>query len=226
MARHGNSRHLNRLAASTYARVSRKTTKYLAKPMPGRHALSRSIALYVVVRDKLGFAANANEARKAIKTGGIMVNGRRVSNDRYPVGLGDTVTLVQSKETYTVGVGKGGDIKVEKAGEKAQRTLKVIGKYLSRGSKPMLRLYDGSTVQAAKETRVNDSVVLDSSKVKSVIKLENGARCIVIKGTHASETGVVKEIKKGGATSVAAVKIEGQAGTFETPIENVMAIGA
>ncbi len=226
MARHGNSRHLTRLASSMYARVSRKTTKYLAKPSAGRHSLERSIALVVLLRDKLSLAANAGEARRVIKSGGVEVNGRKVSDDKYPLGFGDVVKLVQTGESYAVGVGKHGDIKLEKAGKEHGRTLKVVGKYLASGKKVMLRLYDGSTVPGESSTRVNDSVVLEGSKVKSVLKMSNGAKCIVIKGAHTSETGVIKELKAGGATSVAAAKIEGDGSTFETPVENIMVIGA
>ncbi len=227
MARHGNSRHLNRLATSTYARVNRKTTKYLAKPSAGRHTLERSIALVVLLRDKLALASNAGEARKVIKSGSVEVNGRRVTDDRYPVGFGDVVKLVQTGEAYVIGVGKGGDIKLDKAAGKEQgRTIKIIGKYVSRGRKVMLRLYDGTTVPGDAAAKVNDSVLIEGGKIKSVLKFESGAKLIVVKGAHASETGTLKEIKAGSATSVAAVMIESKGGTFETPVENVMVVGA
>jgi small subunit ribosomal protein S4e len=228
MARHGNSRHLNRLASSMYPRVSRKTEKYLAKPSPGRHKLERSIALYVILRDKFGFAANANEARKSIKRGEVLINGKAVKDDKYPVGFGDVLTLVQPKEAYSVSIGRYGDIKLEKLEGKEQhsRTLKVVGKYLSKGSKVMLRLYDGSALPGSKEVKVNDSVILSGGKIKSVLKFESGAKCLIVKGTHASETGVIKEIKAGSATNVAAVKVEGSGGSFETPADNVMVVGA
>ncbi|MDE1855255.1 MAG: hypothetical protein KGH57_02985 [Candidatus Micrarchaeota archaeon] len=225
MARHGNSRHLNRLASSTYARVSRKTTKYLAKPAPGRHRLARSVALLVLLRDKLGVSANASEARKIIKSGNVEVNGRKVSKDRYPIGFGDVLVLTQTKEVYTVGVGKNGDIKLEKA-KAHDRTLKVIGKYLAPGKKVMLRLYDGSVAAGEGSTRVNDSVVVSEGKVKAVLKMVSGAKCLVMDGAHASETGIIREIKNGSATSVASVKVESQGATFETPVQNVMVVGA
>jgi small subunit ribosomal protein S4e len=224
MARHGNSRHLNRLASSRYAKLSKKTAKYLAKPAPGRHKLLRSVALLALLRDKLGVAANASEARKIIKGGGVQVNGRRVSDDRYPVGFGDVVELVQTKEAYAVGVGKGGVIRIEKA-KAHDRTLKVVGKYLARGKKVMLRLYDGSAVAGDEGVKVNDSVVLSGGKVKAVLRFVSGARCIVIDGAHASEAGVIREIKAGNATTVAEVKVESGGAIFETPADNVMVVG-
>ncbi|MDE1873842.1 MAG: hypothetical protein KGI04_01850 [Candidatus Micrarchaeota archaeon] len=227
MARHGNSRHLNRLASSTYPRVSKKISKYIAKPAAGRHALGRSIALVVLVRDKLGLAATAGEVRKIINAGGVQVNGRLAVDDRYPLGFGDVVTFAGSKESYSIGIDKAGNIKLDKAsGRAGSRTLKVVGKYVGRGNKVMLRLYDGSTVKGEAATKVNDSVVLNEKGIGSVLKFEKGARCLVIAGTHASERGVIKEVKQGNATSLASVKIEGEGGAFETSAENIMVIGA
>ena len=57
MASKGSSRHIKRLAVGQYPKVSRKTSTYLAKPRPGRHNLENSVALLVVLRDKLGIAA-------------------------------------------------------------------------------------------------------------------------------------------------------------------------
>lgn len=227
MAGHGNSRHLTRLAASRYPRVHRKESQYLAKPTLGRHKLYRSVALLVVLRDKLGLAANANEARKAIKTGNIEVNGKIVKDDKFSIGFGDTIKIVPSKETFKIGVAKYADIRIEKVGEKqGERVLKVVGKYLAGKGRVMIRLYDGSTISGSKEVKVNDSVMVTEGKVKEVLKFAHGSKCLVVEGTHASESGVIKEIKKGTATSVASVKIEGKEGTFETPVENIMVVSA
>ncbi len=227
MARHGNSRHLNRLASSKYPRVSKKTAKYLVKPRAGRHSLERSVALLVILRDKLGLAANSREASRMIKAGNLEVNESKVRDSRYPVGFGDIIKIAQTKETYRIEIGKHSDIKIAKVeGKDSARTLKVIGKYLSQGNKLMLRLYDGSTMQGTKDAGVNDSVIIEKGKMKSLLKLAKGAKCLVVKGAHASETGVIKEITKGSATGVAAIRIDGESGEFETPVDNVMVVGA
>ena len=76
MARHGNSRHMKRIASGSYPKISRKTSTYIAKPAPGRHTLTRSIALLVILRDKLLLTANKSEAKKVLNSGNIEVNGR------------------------------------------------------------------------------------------------------------------------------------------------------
>lgn len=227
MASHGNSRHLKRIAASSYQRIDRKVSTYIAKPAPGRHKLGRSVALLVILRDKLGIVANKVEAKKVLKSGGVEVNGKIVRDEKYAIGFGDVVRLVQPNESYSISVAKGAEIKIEKiSGKEIARTLKVIGKYLAKGKRVMIRLYDGSALPATKEVMVNDSVVLSGNKVKEVLKLQQGAKCLVMKGAHASETGVVNEIRKGSAASAAMVKIENGGRMFETTLENIMVVGA
>jgi small subunit ribosomal protein S4e len=182
----------------------------------------------VILRDKLMITANRNEAKKALKTGKIEVNGKIVRSEKFPVGLGDIVRIALTGESYRVSIAKGAVIKLDKLHAKdTDRTLKVIGKYLAAGKKTMFRLHDGSAVNAGKEeARVNDSVVLSGAKIKDVLKFEKGAKCFVIKGAHASQGGTVSEIKKGSATSNAMVKIDGDGGSFETIVDNVMVVGA
>jgi ribosomal protein S4E len=217
---------MNRLASSGYAQISRKVSKYVAKPDAGRHNLQRSIALMIILRDKLGLAANKVEAKRAIKAGNVEVNGRIVKSEKYPVGFGDVIKIVQSNELYRVGLTNKAAIKLEKIeGKESNRLLKVVGKYISKNSKLMIRLYDGSTIAGSTEINTNDSVVISGKKIESVLKFKEGAKCLVMKGSHTSEQGVIKEIKKGSATSMAAVKIESGSGSFETPVENIMVVG-
>lgn len=227
MASKGSSRHIKRLAVGQYPKVSRKTSTYLAKPRAGRHDLANSVALLVVLRDKLGMAANSREAKRIIVAGHVEVNGKRVVDEKYPVGFGDVIRLGPKGESYSVGVGKKGAISVEKAAKEAEkRTLKVVGKYVVKKNKIMARLLDGTVLEANKEVKVNDSVVLEKGAIKKTLKFEEGAKCLVIKGTHSSETGTIKEISKGTAVRAQTVKVESGASAFETLADNVMIVGA
>ncbi len=227
MARHGNSRHVKRLAASGYSKPARKASTYLVKPNPGRHSLEDSVALLALVRDKFGIAANAAEARKIIGRGMVEVNGAKVTEPRYPVGFGDTITLAGSGESYSIGIARHGVIGVEKLeGKKGSRMLKVIGRYLARGGSQMLRLHDGSVMKDGKGAGVNDTVVLSGNGIEKVLKFEEGAQCLVISGTHAAERGSIAEIKKGNASSPATVTVQSGSGQFKTLVGNVMVVGA
>jgi small subunit ribosomal protein S4e len=225
MSNKGNNRHVKRLASSRYIKVQRKTSKYVSKQHPGRYTYETSIALITVLKEKAMVVENTAEASSALKRGAIKVNGKIVKDPRYPVGFGDIIRVEHANENYKIDVEKKGAVKVVKTGSNAERVLKVTGKYLAKGDKVMLRLYDGTTISGKSDIKVNDSVLLDGNKVSSVIKMEQGAKCFVINGAHASESGTIKEIKQGSATRDATVTIESGSSTFDTLLDNIMVLG-
>ena len=163
-----------------------------------------------------------------INAGSVEVNGKAVNSLKYPLGFGDVIYFKQSNEHYRIGVGKKGAIAVEKeSAEKAKEHIfKVIGKYLAKGNREMIRLYNGTVVPSVKDVRVNDSVRIKDGKIDGVIRLEKGARCLVIRGVHASESGTISDIRQGTALRGAIVEIESPEGKKQTLLDNVMAVGA
>lgn len=224
MASKGNKRHIKRIAASGYAGVSRKEEPYLIKPNAGRYRLSRSVALLVALREKLGIVSTGKEARRIIKLGHIEVNGRVIKDGRYPLGLNDVLSVKQTGKSYVIHANRNGVVTLEEPKDPGERILKVINKYTTKGNKQMIRLYDGS-VAANSDARPNDSVVLKGGKIEKVLRLETGANCLVIEGTHTSQTGKLMELRKGSATTNATVKIGSNGEAFETLLENIMVVG-
>ena len=224
MASKGNKRHIKRIAASGYAGVSRKKEPYLIKPNAGRYRLSRSIALLVVLREKLGIASTGKEARKIIRLGHVEVNGKVIKDERYPLGLNDVLHIKQTGESYVIHANRNGVVTLEALKDSGKRILKVIDKYTAKGNKPMIRLYDGSAA-ANSEAKPNDSVVLKEGKIEKVLHLQPGAKCLVTEGTHTSQIGTLTELRKGSATTNATVMIDSNGEVFETLLENIMVVG-
>ncbi len=225
MASKGNTRHIRRLAATRYMKIGRKISKYVAKPLAGRHNSGSNIALVTVLKEKV-MEATTHEIRFVMNKGEVEVNGKAVREERYPVGFGDVIHLKPTAESYKVVSGKGGTFALEKAEHgKHKQAFKVIGKYTTRKGGVEIRLHDGRTVKADNKVRVNDSVVLGKNGVEKVIGLGAGAYCYVISGTHASESGRIKEITKGTMLRNPSVRIEGSSGEFETLVRNIMVTG-
>ncbi|MDE1851094.1 MAG: hypothetical protein KGH69_00180 [Candidatus Micrarchaeota archaeon] len=225
MASKGNNRHVKRIASNRYLHIERKVRKYVAKPNAGRHTGLSSISITTVLKEKLALAKNSFEASKALKGGSIEVNGKVVKDPRYPVGFGDIIHVKPAKESFVVSVGNKGAVELKKHSGKEEQAFKVIGKYLAKGKETMVRLHNGSVLKAGKEVKVNDSVTLKNGSIDKVMKLQEGASCLVIRGVHASEEGRIKSIKKGTATRPTTVEIEGKQGSTETLLDNVMVIG-
>lgn len=228
MGSKGNNRHIKRLASPRYFHVERKVSAYVIKPNAGRHTAGSSIALATVLKEKLQVTDNTKNTKRAVNAGSVEVNGKVVKDFRYPLGFGDIIHFKPGHENYVVGVGRKGAISVSKADSKeaAEQVFKVIGKYVSKGNKEMIRLYNGTVISSSKGVKVNDSVSIKDGKVKGVMKLEKGAKCLVIKGIHASESGTITEIKQGSALRGATVEIEGSSGKTETLLDNIMVVGA
>ncbi len=224
MANKGNNRHVKRLASGNYLKLHRKASAYVAKPASGRHSGSSSISLSTVLIEKLALAENAREARYAIKNGLVKVNGKAVSEERYPVGFSDVISVPDGGDSYLVGVGKRGAFSIEKLEKGMEVPFKVIGKYLARGGKQMIRLHNGRILAHSGDAKVNDSILLDAGKTGKVIRMEEGAKCYVLNGAHASESGTIKGIKPGSALRSPIVEIEGSSGSFETSMENIIAV--
>jgi small subunit ribosomal protein S4e len=221
MANKGGRRHINRLASSKYMKVGKKTSAYVTKPMPGRHTLDSSIALGTVLKEKLGIVNSISEAEAILRTGAVKVNGKAIKEQRYPVGFGDVIELVPSNKRYIINIDRFGAFAIEESTSK--QMFKVVGKYMAKNGKIMMRLNNGIILPAESGVKTNDTIELHEGK-KTVIKMEPGRKCLVITGTHASERGTIKEIKQGSAQRDPLVSIEGSTGMFETLLDNIMVI--
>jgi len=227
MSRKGGSSHIKRIAASSYLRINRKSRKFVTKPNPGRHTLEESIALIVFVKEKL-IEGTAREARKIIGSGAIYVNGKLIKDYRFPIGFGDVVYVKPDNAYYRIGASRYGSFSFKKIDEKEalSSTFKVVGKYTAKKGVLMLRLHNGSIIKSTKDANVNDSVIIRNGKIEDVLNFKEGAKCIVYKGIHSPETGVIKSIRKGAMLRDATLEIESGKNKFETVVENVMVVGA
>ncbi len=226
MSRKGNSRHVKRLAASQYAGAKRKEAAYLAKPTPGRHTLEQNATLLSIIRDMLHIANTEKEAELPVRAGSFKVNGRIVKDIKYPIGYGDVIQILPLGKFYGIGINKQGKITVKEVKEAQGRTAKIIGKYVAKGKKIMLRLNDGTVVGFEKPANVNDSVRISlDNKIDGILKLQEGARCEVFKGAHAAETGTITGLTNGTAQISAKARIKSSSGTFETLVENIIVTG-
>ena len=102
MGRKGESGHLKRKPAPKLWPIHRKEAVWTVKPTPGPHPAARSLPLALVVRDMLGFANTAKEARNIICSGKILVDGKIRKDDSYLVGLMDVISVPENNKSYRV----------------------------------------------------------------------------------------------------------------------------
>ncbi len=229
MAKIGGSSHLKRLAAPVYAPIARKTFVWLAKPMPGTHPAEESVALVTLVRDVLKLADNSREAKRAIRGGEILIDGRAVKRERFPVGLMDVVSIPKMGKHYRVSVDSHERAKLVEIPEAAAayKLCKVQRKGMAPGNRMQAGLHDGRNVAAENDLKVGDTLKLavPGQKVLGVMKLQPEARCLIVRGKHAGQIAIVMKIHARTSRRAPEVTMKSDGSEFITVRKYLFVVG-
>ena len=208
MGRKGESGHLKRKPAPKIWPIHRKEAVWTIMPKPGPHPLSRSLPLTLIVRDILGFAKTAKEAKNIISTGKIMVDGKKRHDEHFLVGLMDVISIVDTKKSYRILPSKKGLILHPiDADEASFKLCRIENKTVVKGGKMQLDLHDGSSFLVANENSQTpkedvyhtlDVVKLSipNRELLEYTKLAVGAPVQVIGGKNMGLWGKISSIEK------------------------------
>jgi len=220
-------KHIKRMAAPKSWAIPRKTSHWVTKPSPGPHRTDKSMPLLSVVRDMLELCDNSREARLIIGSRSIAVDGRVVTDYKFPVGLMDVVTVLKTKQSYRMMVDYKARLKLVPVTdiEKGWKLARIDGKKVVAGGKVQLNLHDGRCVLLPKDQYKTGDVLkieLPAQKVVKAIKLEKGNLVFVLGGSHPGSVQTIEDYKVGrGASANVITCKEG----FSTVKENVFVIG-
>jgi len=220
-------KHLKRMTAPKSWAIPRKTSHWVTKPRPGPHTNEGSMPLMAVVRDMMKVCDNSREARFIIGDRGVLVDGKVVTDYKFPVGLMDVVTVKKTDQSYRMLIDYKGRLQlvaVEK-NEAAWKLARVDGKTTVRGGKVQLTLHDGRNILLPKDQYKTGDVLkidLPSQKIVKAIKLDKGSLAFLIGGSHPGTLQTVEkyEVRRGSAPNLVTFK-EG----FSTVKENVFVVG-
>lgn len=221
-------KHLKRLAAPRTWRLARKEHVWAYKPRPGPHPTEAALPLATVLRETLGLAANAREAERVIFTRKILVDGRVITDPKFPVGLMDVVTLAPTKENYRVLLDARGKLALVPvdAGEAGWKLCRVQDRGTVKGGKAQLRLHDGRTILIAKHEHATGTtlkVAVPTQKVLGALPLAEGHVALLTGGQHAGELVHVARVER--TRNPRANLVHFQEG-FSTVIDYVFVVGA
>jgi len=190
------SKHLKRLAAPPAMRISRKKFYWVAKPHPGPHPLSRSVALLILVRDHLGLAKTAREAKAILGARLVKVDGRVMTNPHFPVGLMDVVEIEKTGAHYRMLLDHHGrltPIKITKD-EAHWKLCRVEDTHTLKGGVWQFNLHDGRNIHSTKARyKPGDTLQIEvpSQKVMGNFEFKEGATALIISGTHTGQLAKV-----------------------------------
>ncbi len=234
MARKGAKRHLKRLAAPSQWYLPRKTYKWAVRPRPGPHSMKTSIPLIYIVRDYLGYAKTAREARKILNEGKVLVDGRVRKDYKFPVGIMDVVSIPETGEHYRVLPNRIGKLILHPISEEEAKIkpLRISNKRMVKGAKVQLNLHDGSnhlvTMDEKDKYRTAYTVLMKvpEREVVEVIPFEVGAYVFVTQGKNVARKGKIVEVRQFPMGWPDVVTIEDENGElFDTLKEYAFVIG-
>jgi len=201
VGRKGPSRHMKRPLSPTFWPIHRKEKVWAVKTSPGGHGAKVSTPLLVIVRDFVGYAKTAKEARLIIKQGKILVDGKPRIDVRYPVGLMDVVSLPDADETYRILPEHGGRFVLHpiKGVERGFKLCQIVGKSTVKGGKTQLNLHDGRNLLLEDDREhyaVHDILKLNilDQEVEEHIKFKPGVRVIITGGRSQGTSGILLDL--------------------------------
>jgi len=239
VARMGSRRHLKSLAAPAFWPILRKEQKWVVKPSPGPHSLSRCLPLLLIVRNILGYAKTSREARKLIAEGHFKIDGRVRRNYKYPVGVMDVIEIVDTGETYRVipvPTKVLGLIEIDRE-ESQYKLCRIENKTTVKGGNIQLNLHDGRNVLIKVSDPSNPSedqyktlgslqLAIPRQEIINYIPLQNGVIAIITGGRNVGRVGRVVSIRKGIRRYRSIVTLEDRHGNrFQTSLDYVFPIG-
>ena len=209
-----------------------KKETFIIRPCPGPHPLNRCMPLQVVVRDVLGLAETASEARQILNAGKVMVDKKVRKNPKFPVGLMDIIETSDAGKHYRVNVNaKGIFIEEIKAGEAGEKLCMITGKKTLKGGKEQLNLHDGRSMllpgkegKDGSKYKVHDSVVISLPKQEIVrhYRMEKGSHVFIFSGNNMGIRGtIVEDKRRKSMTEKSTVKIKSDGKEIETLLDYV-----
>lgn len=220
---------LKRLLAPSFWGVSKKEKKWVVTPSPGPHPKFYSIPLSILATSVLKLVDTTSEAKKIIRKGEILVDGKKRKDYAYPVGLFDVVSIPKLQKHYRI-VPTKKRLEIIEIGEKEAKLkiCKVKGKTVLKKDKIQLNLHDSKNILVEKGTyQIGDSLLVELPKLKIVehLRFEKGNTGIVSVGKDAGKLAKIKGVIKGSLKETSKVICEIDKESRIVKKENLFVIG-
>jgi small subunit ribosomal protein S4e len=196
---------------------------------PGPHKKEYSVPTAVFLRDVLKIVTTLREAKAAIYTGKVKIDGVVRKSLHHAIGLMDVVELENVPEIYRLVPMEGKLLKPLqiKESEKAKKLVRVTSKTTISKGKMQIGFHDGRSTISDTKVNVGDTCLIQipDQKILEVIKLEKDSQVLVTRGINAGQIGKIESIEEGTfILPRRAVLILGER-KIEIPTDIIMVIG-
>ncbi|MCD6461192.1 MAG: 30S ribosomal protein S4e [Thermoplasmata archaeon] len=221
------SKHMKRFMAPRSWIIERKRATWAIRPAPGPHPVERSIPLGLLIRDLLGYAATAREAKRIIGAAEVLVDGKPTRDYKRPLGVMDVVSIPKTGEHFRILPDARGKLRpVRIDGEKAKwKLVRIENKTTVRGGRVQLNLHDGRNILLDKDAyRTGDvlKIALPSQEILAHYPLTGGSIAMIIGGRHRGKVSVIERFSRDTGEKDPPVVFKEK---FRTVRRNVFVIG-
>ena len=216
-------RHLKRINAPKTWKIQRKERTFITRSNPGGMSKNLTMPVSNIIKYDLKLATSIKEVKHLILEREILVNGKKITDYKYPVGFTDVLSIPKLEKQYRILIDTNGILRVvpitkEEAGLKI---VKIVGKSFVKG-KVQLNLFDGRNVFFEKHHyKIGDSVLLTIPEiiVKEHFAFEKGALVLLYQGKHIGKVGKLEDVKGN------IIKVKTKDEEFETSKAYALVIG-
>jgi small subunit ribosomal protein S4e len=229
MAR-GPKKHLKRVFAPSHWMLDKLRGVFAPRPAAGPHKMRECLPLIVLLRDRLKYALNYNEAKMIVMQRLIKVDGKVRTDMFFPTGFMDVIDIDKTKEQFRILYNTKGKFCIHRI-SKDEATYKLCRiKAIKQGLKgvPYCITHDGRTIKYPDpDVKVNDTVRYDfaSGKCLDYIKFEVGNVAMINSGNSIGRVGIIQHRERHPG-SFEIIHLKDTAGhSFATRLNNVFVIG-
>ena len=195
------SKKLKRQMAPQFWGITRKNKRFVITVKPGPHKKNHSVPTAVFLRDMLSIVTSLREAKAAIYSGKVKIDGVVRKSLHHAIGLMDVVELENVSDIYRLVPTEDKllqPIKINES-EKSKKLVTVTSKTTISKGRLQIGFHDGRSTISDTKVSVGDSCLIQvpEQKIIEVIKLEAGCQGLVTRGNNAGQIGKIEIIEEG-----------------------------
>ncbi len=239
MGKKGKTARMKRKPAPRFWPIHRKEMPWIVKPSPGAHSQDNCLSLTLVLRDILGIAQTRKEGKLILAQSKVLVDGKVVQKDDFPVGLMDVISMPDAGKYYRVLPSNKGLVVSPISKEEANFKLVRVEDKNTAKKGVQISFHDGSNlfikVADPKHPEEVTYSTFDILKMKvpekqvvQSLKTKEGNLAIITGGKNIGKQGKIIEIEKTEAKKrrQALVVIEDTVGVrYQTILDFIFSIG-
>ena len=223
------SKKLKRQMAPQFWGIARKDKRFVITVKPGPHKKSQAVPTAVFLRDVLKIVTSLREAKSAIYSGKVKIDGVVRKSLHHAIGLMDVIELENVSDVYRLVPTEEKllrPIKINES-EKSKKLVRVVSKTTISNGRLQIGFHDGRSIISESKVNVGDACLIQIPDVKilETIKLEEGSQGLVTRGNNAGQIGKIETIEEGTFILPKRIILALSDKKIEIPADIIMPIG-